>query len=480
MILILESSTTSAKAMIFDPSVGVVKMVSEAYPAAICNKGEVGSHDAQAIYLQTIKLGSQLCENEKIEAVVPCGTWHNVLVCDRNMQPLTPAYSWTYNGAAQVAVGLRKSEEYTNSFYQRTGCMVHAIYPAFKLMTLRQKGVDLSNTYISSQGSYMFYHLTGCRLATDAIASGSGLLNVRTRDWDPDVLAQIGIKKSQLGRLVTYKETAPLAEQAARLLGLTPGIPVLPAYPDGALNQVGAGALENGIMTFSVGTSGALRLSTQKPVLPEKPGTWCYLSPNAWLSGAATSGACNCVDWVKGLLFSGTTYKDVERISVDYRKMPIFLPFIFGERCPGWNDENRGGFCGLLSDHSSVDLYFSVLEGVLFNLYQCYQMLCRVAGEPKFIQLSGGITNSRVWQQMCCDIFGREMTCAKVPHTSMVGGAVLAMESIGRIARIEDYSVETMEVLNPDRQMHEMFQERFRRYTYFYEQNIVKPIKINI
>lgn len=474
MILILESSTTSAKAMLFDPSAGVVKMASETYPAAVYDTGEAGSHDAQAIYLQTIQLGRQLCENEKIEAIVPCGTWHNVLVCDRNMQPLTPAYSWTYNGAAQIVAELRESEAYTNSFYQRTGCMVHTIYPAFKLLALQQKGVDLSGTYISSQSSYMFYHLTGCRLATDAIASGSGLLNVQTRDWDPDVLAQIGIEKSQLGRLTTYKETAPLSAQAAKLLGLTPGIPVLPAYPDGALNQVGAGALESGVMTFSVGTSGALRLSTPKPVLPEKPGTWCYLSPNAWLSGAATSGACNCVDWIKDLLFSGVSYKDVEQIPVSYQKMPIFLPFIFGERSPGWNDENRGEFCELHYSHSPPDLYFSVLEGVLFNLYQCYQILCSVWGEPKHIHLSGGITNSKKWKQMCCDIFGREMMCARVPHTSMVGGAVLAMEATGHIARIEDYSVETTETLYPDHQMHQMFQERFQRYTSLYTNLQVK------
>ena len=145
---------------------------------------------------------------------------------------------------------------------------------------------------------------------------------------------------------------------------------MLPGYPDGALNQVGAGALKPGVMTFSVGTSGALRMSVEKPILPKKPSTWCYLSPNGWLSGAATSGACNCLDWLKTKFFTpNIPYEAIEAQAGEVEDMPIFLPFLFGERCPGWNDEWQGGFCNLLPQHGPADMYHSVQEGVLFNLY---------------------------------------------------------------------------------------------------------------
>ena len=114
---------------------------------------------------------------------------------------------------------------------------------------------------------------------------------------------ELGISSSQLGKVITYEEVSPLTDEGAELLGITPGIPVVGACSDGGLNQVGAGATASGIMTFSVGTSGAIRLSTEEPVLPEDPGTWCYLSPAGYLSGAATSGCCNCVDWAKDRLF---------------------------------------------------------------------------------------------------------------------------------------------------------------------------------
>ena len=79
---------------------------------------------------------------------------------------------------------------------------------------------------------------------------------------------------------------------------------------DGGLNQVGVGALEKGVATLSVGTSGAVRLTTDRPIIPETPGTWCYLSPKSWLSGAATNGCCNCIDWARTRLFpAGTSYE---------------------------------------------------------------------------------------------------------------------------------------------------------------------------
>jgi gluconokinase len=270
---------------------------------------------------------------------------------------------------------------------------------------------------------------------------------------------------------VGFRETAPLSAAGAALLGIKSGVPVLPSHPDGALNQVGSGALAEGVMTFSVGTSAALRLSVAKPVIPDTPSTWCYLSPDSWMSGAATSGACNCVDWIKQVLFPHQSYTEIEGHPVDYKAMPYFLPFLFGERCPGWNDGRQGGFYGLLARHTPCEMYHSVLEGILFNLYQCYQVLCDVAGTPHLIQLSGGILNSTRWKQMCADIFGAGMSCAKVPQASMMGGAVLAMAVTGHIARIEDYTVEAQETVHPNPAMHALFQERFDTYLDFYHKN---------
>ena len=65
------------------------------------------------------------------------------MLCDGAVKPVTPVYPWSYTGAAPVCKRLRRDEDYVSRYYQKTGCMVNAIYPFFKLMMLREQGYDL-------------------------------------------------------------------------------------------------------------------------------------------------------------------------------------------------------------------------------------------------------------------------------------------------------------------------------------------------
>ncbi len=472
LILVLESSTTSAKAMLYDTAHGVVDTLSRSYSPAVSHQKEVGAQNAHEVFSQTASVGRELCQGQKINLVVTSGTWHNILVTDADFSPLTPAFTWSYNGAAGVANRLRSDDAFCNAFYQRTGCMVHAIYPAFKLMMLKEQGFSLANRRLCCQSSYNTYQLTGQAVMSDCSASGSGLVDVHTRNWDTETLNLLDVQAEQLFELTSYHNPLKLSAHGAKQLGLPEGTPVIPSYPDGALNQVGAGALRPGKMTFSVGTSGALRISTTKPALPQKPSTWCYMSPDSWIIGAATSGACNCIDWFKNLFGNGVTYADLEEQDLNVSDAPLFFPFLFGERCPGWQDAWKGGFLSLRPNHTQKDLYHSVQEGVLFNLYQCYQILCQANGAPDEIHLSGGIMNSRKWMQMCADIFGREMHCAHISNVSMVGAAVLGMKALGCIEKLEDYQHQASEILLPNPTMHQLYAQRFTAYKARYEKNI--------
>ena len=462
-ILVLEASTTSAKAMLYHTQDGTFETAAREYGPE--PSGDPAARDIEAVYRQMMAVGREVAEGKKIDMISLSGTWHSVALCNSKMEPQTPVYLWSYTGASELCRELRKDPAYVSSYYQRTGCMVNAIYPLFKLELLRRQGWKVEDCFPVSQGTYNTYRMTGHRVSTKCLTSGSGLLNIHTRDYDDASLEDFGLRRDQLSRLVEYDETFPLNQEAARLLGVTEGIPVIPTNSDGGLNQVGVGALEQGVATFSVGTSGALRLTTEQPVLPEKPSTWCYLSPKAWLSGAATNGCCNCVDWARKSLFpAGTGYGEIEAGVTDKVTTPVFLPFLFGERCPGWDDDRMGGFANVLPRHNANDLYRAVQEGVLFNLYHCYRILAEVNEPPKEIKISGGILNSLEWSQMCADIFGRPLTIDNVVHGSLLGGAVLAMELLGVIGDVREYKPQVSGVIRPDPEKAELYQEKFQRY----------------
>ncbi|SNS17581.1 gluconokinase [Anaerovirgula multivorans] len=469
-ILVLESSTTSAKAMLYDTEKGTYEVRTKAY--TLCYD-DITLHDAENVFKETVDLGKELCIGKKIDIISLGGTWHSLVLCNTDMEPQTPVYLWSYTGAADLCKELRKDKRYMKEFYQKTGCMVNGIYPAFKLKLLKEKGYCLDNYLIAGQGTYNMFRLTGERVIMDSMASGTGLLNIHTKQFDADILADLGIKESQISRLVTYKDTFPLSKEGAQMLGIEEGIPVIPTGPDGGLNQVGAGALGDDVMTFSVGTSGAIRLTTQKPIIPEEPSTWCYLSPKAWLSGAATSGCCNCIDWFKNKMFSpNTTYDDIEKGFGNIENTPVFLPFLFGERCPGWQDDRNAAFFDIKPFHTANDLYHAVMEGVLFNLYQCYEVLSNINGIPKKIKLSGGILHSSYWTQMCADIFGTDMEVDNVEHSSLLGGVALGMELLGEIQDVKDFITESTKVIHSNLEMADIYAKKYVRYKYWYDKTI--------
>lgn len=466
-ILVLEASTTSAKAMLYHTETGKYEIETQKYTGFAANTTD---QDPEQIFLQLMAVGSSLVKNKKVDIIALSGTWHNIMLCKRDMTPATPSYMWSNTNASELCLQMRRDQGYVKDYYQKTGCMVHSIYPYFKLLLLRKKGWKLEDYYVISQGDYLTYRLTGQKISTKCLTSGSGLMNIHSRDYDEEVLAQAGLSLEQMFPLVDSDVSCSLSRKAAEMLGIKDGIPVIPTNSDGGLNQIGVGALRDGIATLSVGTSGAIRLTTPRPVIPVQPSTWCYLSPKSWLCGAATNGCCNCIDWAKESLFpSGTSYAEIESGLTDTESTPVFLPFLYGERCPGWNDQRTGGFMNIKGSHNAKDLYRAVQEGVLFNLLQCYQILKQTNGAPKEIRLSGGILKSEIWTQMCADIFDMPMKIDSVEQGSLMGGAVLAMEHLGLIDDIRNYCPHEESVILPDSSKAEYYRNKFLEYLEYYK-----------
>lgn len=458
-LLVLEASTTSAKAMVHDAVTGATEVATARYPAS---GQDPTTHDADAVVAAVTALGKKLSAGRRIAAVVLVGVLHGVFLADRRLRPLTPVYLWTNTESASLCRDLRRDEELTVWFYRRTGCMVNATYPIFTLLLLAGRGAPVADSMILDEASYLNWVLTGRCVQTRCVASGSGMLNIHQRVYDPDVLAMAGLRSSQLPELVDSEGALALSDRGAALLGLPSGTPVLPTNSDGGANQVGVGGLRPGVMTFSVGTSGALRLATDAPRLPESPSTWCYLSPRGWLSGAATAGACSAVDWFRNQVAGGAPYAELEN-GFD-GDSPVFLPFLHGERCPGWDDQRRGGFAGLRPEHDLRAMYRAVQEGVLFNLYQCYQELIEVNGPVAKVKLSGGILHSATWSQLCADIFQTPLETNAVPHASLLGGAVLGMELLGLIPSAAGYETAPGPVLVPDPDAAERYRRKYQQY----------------
>ena len=118
------------------------------------------------------------------------------------------------------------------------------------------------------------------------------------------------------------------------------------------------------------------------------------------------AGACNCVNWFREELLGGRLAEDLEwpEDGLPILEPPVFLPFLYGERCPGWRDDRLAGFVDVSGRHGPRDLYLALRMGILFSMLQCYGPLTAMVGEPRDILVSGGILNSPQWCRMLADI----------------------------------------------------------------------------
>lgn len=457
-ILALEISTSSSKAQLYDTVSQESKILSKRNP------DDMGIDD---LCLQVIELGKQLVEHETVDRITTAGTWHSLVVCDPSHTPIMPLMDWTDISSRDVCETLRGDASYVDAYYHQSGAMVNAIYPFFKLVKFQQEG-NLSSEYlVSSLASHLHYRLTGMWKETASMLSGMGLLSTEREE----IHSMAKRLPCTFAPIVDWDEVSPLSEEAARLLGQPAGISVLPPFPDGALNQVGSDAEMPGVLTLSMGTSGALRLTVPKPWFSPSFSTWLYRTPTSPLLGAATSGCTNCVDWFKASAFPpDMSYSMIEN-SLNHRtRVPIFLPFVVGERCPGWIDTRQASFHDLSEADSASTMYQGVLAGVVANLYHCYQKITESNIPITTIRLSGGVLHSPFWKQLTCTYFGVPMEEDTQAQASLFGAIVLA-------ARTGDENLfaatnTTRTVLKPDLALHEHYQEHFQRYLYWYDKTL--------
>lgn len=469
----LEVSTSSAKAILFSQSGEIIGECTQELSASV---SEVTWQAPEGIFSAAVQClqGVAKYATAPIQGIGLAGIWHSMLLLDEAREPLEPIRTWADLSTASFLQDIKQDDSLVRDFHQKTGCIVHGMYPLWKLYGLNkaQSPLFAKTRYVSSQIEYLFQRFTGDVRVSACTASGTGLFNIHSATWDQELAHLAGIRLDMLSPLAEADHWAPLSAEVAALTGLEAGIPVTVGCADGALNQIGSGAMGSGVMTLSVGTSGAVRVVTPKPLLGAGRGTWCYYLLNEQrLAGAATHGASN-LEWYMRQF--GYTEQEHSRLAaaateLDVDDGPFFLPFIFGERAPGWNEGRGGSFVGLRSNHGEAHLYKAVLEGILFVLYHSYLQLVEIATEPEQIRMSGGILKSRYWSQMAADIWGMSLFTTGNVHESTLGAALLALQACGGLTDVKDFDPPLVGRIDPDERMHALYQERFARYLELYD-----------
>ncbi len=289
---------------------------------------------------------------------------------------------------------------------------------------------------------YIRYMLTGEFATEVSDASGMQLLDVPARNWSRYVLDKLGIDIGMLGKVYESCEvTGQITESAAKLTGLRPGTPVVGGAGDQAASAVGCGIVREGVASVTIGTSGVVFAHTDSIKIDPlgRVHTFCHAVPGAWHVMGVTQGAGLSFKWMRDNFFAAEkltaaqTGDDPNYVMDQIAKNSpvgaggiIYLPYLMGERTPHLDPFARGVFFGLSAIHEKRDLLRAVLEGVVFSLCDCMDILREMGINPTSVYAAGGGGNSKLWRQILADAFGMSISVSSSKQGGALGVAILA------------------------------------------------------
>ena len=365
-----------------------------------------------------------------VAAVATTTMWHCLLGLDADGRPATPVYSYADARSAPYAAALRERLDEA-AIHARTGCRLHSSYWPAKLAWLRDTAPETFarvRTWVSP-GEYVQRRLLGDAAASVSMASGTGLLDQRTCEWDRELAAELGVEDA-LPPIDDAPRSGLAGEWAQRWPALR-DVPWFPAWGDGAASNVGAGCVTRERAALMVGTSGALRVLERAEAPAPPPALWCYRADaQRILLGGSLSDGGSVVAWLRGLTqlpAPEEAERAIAAMTPDAHGLTV-LPLLSGERGPGWSDRAGATIDGLTTATTPLDLLRAGLEAVAL---QFAQIDADLPGEQTIVATGGGLVNSPAWTQIMADALGRPVAHSAVAEGSSRGAAVLALEALG-------------------------------------------------
>ena len=471
-ILGIDIGTGSTKAVAISLTGEALGTVSSHYPI---NSPEPGysEQDPELIWDAFVKcLSGIITKLGSPQAISLSSAMHSIIPVDEMGSALYPMITWADSRSENIAQALRATEQGA-SLYHNCGTAIHAMSPLNKLLWLKTNKTEVfesAHKFISIK-EYTWFKLFEVFEVDYSIASATGIFDIIKKQWSDEALDLIGIPASKLSKPVnTTHYRTDIKSEVASLTGVDAQTPFVIGASDGACANLGSHTTGPGIAALTIGTSGAVRITSSKPVYNYEAMVFNYLlDEQTFVCGGAVNNGGIAVNWLlKNFLKKenitgadyGALFNEIATVPAASEGL-IFLPYLYGERAPLWDTKTSGTFFNIKPAHTRSHFLRAGLEGICFALNDVLKTLEDASGEITQVNISGGFTSSAVWTQVLADITGKKLAVLQSEDSSALGAIYLA----ARVLHPESYeqltTVEQQEFIAPDKNNHEVYNRMF-------------------
>ncbi len=440
-VLAIDQGTTSSRAILFDAALKPVATGQQEFRQIFPASGHV-EHDAGEIW-QTVlaTMREAIAKGEAQPAAIGITNQRETIVIwDRETgKPVHHALVWQDRRTAEICADLRGRglEPFVSD---RTGLRLDPYFSATKIAWMLEHVPGLRAAAAAGRlacgtiDCFLIWRLTGGKVhATDATnASRTLLMDLRTGQWDPEMLKLFDIPASLLPEIRDCAGDFGMTDPA--ILGRP--VPIRGVAGDQQAALVGQACFSPGMMKSTYGTGCFALLNTGTEPVPSRnrllttvayqlAGKRHYaLEGSIFIAGAA-------VQWLRDGLKIIQSARETGDLAeqADDKQDVILVPAFVGLGAPYWDAEARGAIYGLTRNSGPAEFARAALESVAFqtaDLLEAMHADWACHGAETVLRVDGGMTASDWTMQRLADLLGAAVDRPKVLETTALGAAYLA------------------------------------------------------
>tara|TARA_B100001765_G_scaffold213188_1_gene178559 strand:- start:898 stop:2358 length:1461 start_codon:yes stop_codon:yes gene_type:complete len=486
MFLSIDIGTSSIKSALFNKDAEIVgdSLNSILHEQSFTKSGGV-EEDPKKLFNSTLesisRLNTYVLEHKyKVLSVSITSIVSTLVGLDSKYDPITPVY--LYSDTRNKEYVDRLTDENENDRYQRTGVKNHTSYQPSRLLWLRENHDQYHKVkYWVDFPVYLMCKLFAPKipLTSFSLASWSGLFNLYTNNWDKQTLLKSKISEETLPHIASTKiNFSNLTEPYNQQFPSFDKIPWFMPIADGFAATIGSNCIIDKDATITVGSTTSMRFITEKSNITFPDGLWkykCY--ENTFIMGGSLTEGGNNLLWLSKIFhLDFNNDKKITKLIKNY--VPgnhglSVLPFISGERAPGWNPRATGSIFGINFSTNKYDILISTLESICYRLMYVKNKINEINKDYDFIISGGVIDLIPDYAQMLSDVLGTKIIIKDLKEATLKGGAILSLRTLGFWESFNDKESKTIKILKPNLNKNKQHKKLFNKHDNFYNKTIV-------
>jgi glycerol kinase len=453
----IDQGTTSTRFMIFDRAGAIVASAQKEHQQIYPQPGWV-EHDPDEIWRRTEEVVAAAMQQRSLgprdlAAIGITNQRETTVLWNRTTgRPLYNALVWQDTRVADYIPDLARAGG-PDRFRVQTGLPLSTYFSSLKIRWVldhvagARQQAEAGDVLFGNIDTFLVWHLTGgarggLHVTDPTNASRTQLMNLRTLDWDPELLAEFGIPRQILPKIRSSSEP-----YGAATLEAVKGVPVAGILGDQQAALAGQACFQAGEAKNTYGTGCFLLMNTGREIVQSKCGLLTTVAfqmkdqPATYaLEGSvAITGAL--VQWIRdnfGLIGSSPEIETLAR-TVEDNGGVYFVPAFSGLYAPYWKHNARGVIAGLTRYTNKGHLARAALEATAFQTREVVEAMEQDAGvRVDILRADGGMVENNLLMQFQADILDRPVVRPAIKETTALGAAYAAGLATGFFQNLEE------------------------------------------